>query len=219
MIPQELSRIANFLLKQPILLTRMGEDGRADSIVNENEIIHHLERHLTQIGLTPNQFIVPRAREWYDFALEITNKNGSAQFYPINIKVTDTTHADNLSCKLGIYYALTGMLPDFPNEIKWQIYFNKLKQYIGKNTTKDYYFLVVNKDNEQDVFCNTLKGLSSLQPNGNNLPFQCRWDSNREYISRDFSSAKQLIMSTFAESIKLRSDIYIQFKNLFPEYV
>ena len=175
--------------------------------------------HRPQIGIEQEQFIKPHAREWYDFALEISDNRGNTSFYPVNIKVTDTTHADNLNCKLGIYYALTGMLPDFHNETKWQVYFNKLKQYIGKDTSKDYYFLIVNKNKSNDIFCNTLKGLCSLQPNGNNLPFQCKWDCNRKETHRNFESAKQMIMSTFAESIKLRSDIYIQFKNLFPEYV
>ncbi len=219
LIPKELSGIHTFLLQNPIQMTRMGEDGRVDSAVNESEIIRHLERHLSQIGIEQKQFIKPHAREWYDFALEISDNTGSTSFYPVNIKVTDTTHADNLNCKLGIYYALTGMLPDFPNETKWKVYFDKLKQYIGKDTSKDYYFLIVNKNKSNDVFCNTLKGLGSLQPNGNNLPFQCKWNSNRNITVRDFESAKDLIMTTFAESIKLRSDIYIQFKNLFPEYV
>lgn len=219
MIPKELSRITEFLQQQPIPLTRMGEDGRVDSAVNESEIIQLLEKNLHLIGISQNQFKKPKAREWYDFALEITNDEGQTVFYPVNIKVTDTTHADNLNCKLGIYYALTGMLPDFPNETKWQVYFNKLKQHIGKDISKDYYFLIVNKNKSDDIFCNTLKGLHNLQPNGNNLPFQCKWDSNRDMIVRNFESAKKMIMSTFAESIKLRSDIYIQFKNLFPEYV
>jgi hypothetical protein len=204
--PKELTNIVAFLKKEKVNLSAKFSDGRINASINEDEIIKSLKKKI--------DIIVPKARAWYDFAVE-TKSN----FFPVNIKVTDTTHADNLNCKLGIYYALTGLLPDFPNETNWLSYFEKLKENLGKNEDKDYYFLIVNKTDKQDVFINTLKSLCKLQPNGNNLPFQCKWDENREIVSRDFKKSEKFILSTFGDSIKLRAEIYFNFKKLFPNYV
>ncbi len=102
-------------------------------------------------------------------------------FYPVNIKNTTTKTADNLNCKLG------------------------------KNTDRDYYFLIINKNDPKDIFINSLKGIQTLQPN--NLPFQCKWDNNREIIQRDFDGSKNSILSALAKSVKLR--VYLAFKEFF----
>lgn len=205
-IPQILMEIAEYVQRRHLRLSRRLADGRVNASINEDELIREIQ----------NGFAIhlPRSRAWYDFAIE-----DGKEFYPVNIKITDTTHADNLNCKLGIYYALAGILPDFPNEIRWLYYFEKLQERIGTDKNKDYYFLVFNKQNPNDVFVNTLRGLRVLQPNGNNLPFQCCWDNNRKYENRSFSGAAKFILSTFGKSIKLRSEIYFNFKKYFPEYV
>ena len=205
-IPKILTHIAEHLQKRNIQLSQQYVDGRINASINEDELIKKIQKKF-DIHLLKH-------RAWYDFARE-----DKKEFYPVNIKVTDTTHADNLNCKLGIYYALTGMLPDFPNEIRWLHYFEKLKENIGMDKNKDYYFLIFNKQNPANIFVNTLKGLQKLQTNGNNLPFQCKWDDNKEYKNRSFPKAAEFILSTFGESIKLRSEIYFNFKKYFPEYV
>jgi len=205
-IPKILTDIAGHLQKRNVQLTKQFADGRINASINEDELIKEIQKKF--------DIHIIKHRAWYDFAIE-----DQKEFYPVNIKITDTTLADNLNCKLGIYYALTGMLPDFPNEIRWLDYFEKLKEHIGTDKNKDYYFLVFNKQNPSDIFLNTLKGLQILQPNGNNLPFQCKWDDNRKYKNRSFSQASKFILSTFGESIKLRSEIYFNFKKYFPEYV
>ena len=166
-IPKILTDIAEHLQKRNVQLSKQFADGRINASINEDELIKEIQKKF--------DIHIIKHRAWYDFAIE--NKK---EFYPVNIKITDTTHADNLNCKLGIYYALTGMLPDFPNEIRWLHYFEKLKEHIRTDKNKDYYFLVFNKQNPTDIFLNTLKGLQILQPNGNNLPFQCKWDDNRK---------------------------------------
>lgn len=205
-IPQCIADICKYLSASDWSLSRPTSDGRINAAINESEILKQISETF--------QIDVPRSRAWYDFAIE---ENG--RFYPVNIKVTDTTHADNLNCKLGIYYALTGLKPSFQNEIGWLSYFEKLRENFGYDKTRDYYFLIVNKKNLSDIFCNTLKGLQQLQPNGNNLPFQSCWDRNREVQHRTFEQAAQLIMGKLGASIKLRSEIYFNFKKHFPEYV
>ncbi|MCQ2861865.1 restriction endonuclease [Helicobacter pylori] len=193
MIPTQLNEIAEFLKTNPYNLSQPLQDGRLNSSVNEEEILNIIKDYF------PIQ--LPKAREWWDFSFE-ENKI----FYPVNIKTTTTKTADNLNGKLGIYYALCGLVPEFNNEIAWEKYFQKLHKDLGKNTDRDYYFLITNKNDPRDIFINSLKGIQTLQPN--NLPFQCKWDDNREIVQRDFDESKNFILSTIAESVKLRANIY-----------
>ncbi|GAA7695191.1 hypothetical protein JP0153_14230 [Helicobacter pylori] len=196
MIPTQLNEIAKFLKTNPYNLSQPLQDGRLNPSINEEEILNAI-KHFFPIQL-------PKAREWWDFSFEENDI-----FYPVNITTTKT--ADNLNCKLGIYYALCGLLPTFNNEIAWEKYFQKLHKDLGKNTDRDYYFLIINKNDPKDIFINSLKGIQTLQPN--NLPFQCKWDNNREIIQRDFDGSKNSILSALAESVKLR--VYLAFKEFF----
>ncbi|WP_187881719.1 restriction endonuclease [Helicobacter pylori] len=201
MIPTQLNKIAEFLRTNPYNLSQPLQDGRLNSSVNEEEILNTLKDYF------PIQ--LPKAREWWDFSFEENDI-----FYPVNITTTKT--ADNLNCKLGIYYALCGLLPEFNNEIAWEKYFQKLHKDLGKNTNRDYYFLIINKNDPKDIFINSLKGIQTLQPN--NLPFQCKWDNNREIVQRDFDGSKNFILSALAKSVKLRANIYLTFKEFFGEF-
>ncbi|GAA7531712.1 hypothetical protein ckin28_10930 [Helicobacter pylori] len=205
MIPTQLNEIAEFLKTNPYNLSQPLQDGRLNSSVNEEEILNTIKDYF------PIQ--LPRAREWWDFSFE-ENKI----FYPVNIKTTTTKTADNLNGKLGIYYALCGLVPKFNNEIAWEKYFQKLHKDLGTNTNRDYYFLIINKNDPKDVFINSLKGIQTLQPNGNNLPFQYKWDNNRKIIQRSFIESKNFILSTLAKSVKLRANIYLTFKDFFGEF-
>lgn len=202
-IPHLLIQIVDFLKKSPVALSKQSRDGRINSAFNEDEIFKCLE---TNFAINR-----PNMRDWVDFSFEENNI-----FYPVNIKVSTTKTTDNLNCKLGIYYALTGKIPPFGNGVSWDCYFKSLKENIQKNS-KDYYFLIINKDNSSDVFATSLKNLESILPNGNNLPFQAKWDNNRKLINRDFESAKAFLLGTFEESLKLRADAYLHFKKYFYE--
>ncbi|MGN8531783.1 restriction endonuclease [Helicobacter pylori] len=203
MIPTQLNEIAEFLKTNPYHLSQPLQDGRLNSSVNEEEILNTIKDYF------PIQ--LPKAREWWDFSFKENDI-----FYPVNIKTTTTKTADNLNGKLGIYYALCGLVPEFNNEIAWEKYFQKLHKDLGTNTNRDYYFLIINKNDPKDVFINSLKGIQTLQPN--NLPFQCKWDDNREIIQRDFDGSKNFILSTLAKSVKLQANIYLTFKEFFGEF-
>lgn len=205
-IPKKLTDIVKYLSKQNIVFSSNDEDGRVNSLINEHEVLRII-RQKFDVSL-------PRSRNWFDFILE---ENGKS--FPVNIKITKTESADNLNCKLGIYYALTGLLPDFSNSIGYGKYFENLKNNIGTNKDRDYFFLVINKKASSDVFVNSLRGLQTIQPNGNNLPFQCKWEDNRIFQNRNFEEAKDFILSVFGKSAKLRAEAYVAFEKLFPEYV
>ncbi len=192
MIPTRLNEIAEFLRTNPYHLSQPLQDGRLNSSVNEEEILNTIKHFPVQL---------PRAREWWDFSFEENDI-----FYPVNIKTTTTKTADNLNGKLGIYYALCGLLPEFNNEIAWEKYFQKLHKDLGTNTNRDYYFLIINKNDPKDIFINSLKGIQTLQPN--NLPFQCKWDNNRKIVQRNFDESKNFILSALAKSVTLRANIY-----------
>lgn len=204
--PKKLVDISDFLINEELSLSSPLNDGRINSSVNESEILKAITKEFN--------INEPNSREWFDFSFE-----DGGEIYPVNIKVTTTTTADNLNCKLGIYYCLTGLLPDFSNGINWLSYFNKLHDNLGKYENKDYYFLIVNKNDPKDIFINSLKHIPQLQANGNNLPFQCHWNDNRQVKNRTFDESKQFILSKFGESIKLRAEIYFNFKKYFQEYV
>ncbi|WP_104745204.1 restriction endonuclease [Helicobacter acinonychis] len=205
MIPTQLNEIAEFLRTNPCSLSQPFQDRHLNASANKEEILNTIKDHFS--------IQLPKAREWWDFGFEENDI-----FYPVNIKITTTKTADNLNCKLGIYYALCGLLPTFNNEIAWEKYFQKLYEDLGTNTNRDDYFLITNKNDLKDIFINSLKGIQTIQPNGNNLPFQCKWDNNREIVQRSFMESQNFILNTLAASVKLRANIYLAFKKFFGEF-
>lgn len=204
-LPQELLDIKKFLSDYDFTLSHTSSDWRIESAINEGEI--------TNLLINKFNIVLPRDRERYDFAIQSWE-----HFYPVNIKVSDTTHNDNLNCKLWIYYTLTGKLPNFPNETSRENFLTNLQADLQDNDA-DYYFLIINKKNLSDIILTSLKWLETLTPNGNNLPFQCTWNKNRNFISRDFSEIKKFILTTLWDSIKKRASIFLLFDKLFHEYV
>ncbi|RLC44351.1 MAG: hypothetical protein DRH57_09250, partial [Candidatus Cloacimonadota bacterium] len=136
----------------------------------------------------------PEERAWADIFLA----NGA----PVNIKVTTTMGADNASSKKGVYYALTGKL--YTGSESWPVYLEALDKNL-MDTDKDYYFLVVNKTTGK-VFWNSIKGLSSLTPNGSNPPFQVVWKNNNQFIEKSFEDTRKLVMGTFFETLNKRAE-------------
>jgi hypothetical protein len=194
-----LDDICNYLKRQNISLSSQQNDGRINSILNEDEILQLIEQKFN--------IDIPVARDWADFYIDKV---------PVNIKITTTNTADNASSKKGLYYALTGQIYQGNNQ--WEDYLKQLKENI-KNTNKDYYFLVINKNNTDDIFINSLKQISTLQPNGNNLPFQIKWCDNKTMNPKSFKKVKSLLLGTLGQSIKLRADAYISFQKYFSDYL
>jgi hypothetical protein len=79
------------------------------------------------------------------------------------------------------------------------VLFDKLlNKKINYKHKKDYYFLVLNKNNNKQVIINSVKGLHKITPNINNLPFQVKWDVNQEFQYKHI----QLCVKNFLEIIK-----------------
>ena len=196
-----MAQICSYLKQTSFNLSSDNTDGRIDSIKNEYEVLQRIEK-------SPNFNIkIPSSRSWADFFID---------GIPVNIKITTTKTADNAGSKEGIYYTLTGLAYQGSND--WEHYLHLLKDNI-KKTDKDYYFLVINKTDLNDIFFNSLRYINTLVPNGNNLPFQIKWADNRDLIRRDFNNSKWLLLNTLGKSLQLRSKAYDSFKQYFNEYI
>jgi hypothetical protein len=80
---------------------------------------------------------------------------------PINIKTTTTKTADNTGNLAMCVYAYTDEILDFnksyENGKMSIILFNKLKsKNYNRNNKKDYYFIVLNKTNSNDIIINSI---------------------------------------------------------------
>lgn len=194
---QKLVDIQNYLKNIQFSLSKNQDGGRINSILNESEILKIIENKFN--------INIPQSRNWADFYINNI---------PVNIKITTTT-ADNASSKKGLYYALTGEV--YTGSDNWNIYLKSLKENI-KNTDKDYYFLIINKNNTNDIFINSLKKLSKLQANGNNLPFQIKWYDNKISQNNTWQESKNMLIGTLGKSLKLRANAFNYFQKYFKEY-
>lgn len=206
MYPKLLLEVQDFLIGNTLSFPEYTEDGRTNSTLYRKEIIEKLSK---EFGSKINY---PKVRDWFSFSFK-----EEGEFFPVNIKVSTMNTADNLNCRLGIYFALTGKIPPFDNEVDWEEYFKALQRDL-EFTQKDYYFLIINKNNPKDVILNSLKGLKKINPNGNNLPFQAKWSENRERVSRTYDEAKDFILRCFSQSLRLRVNAYNSFLGYFKEY-
>jgi len=175
-LPLIIYKIKKYLISQTFKFSTQNEDGRINSCFDEDKIIKLL------IEKFDDKIKKPKIRTWYDI-LAFDYMYG---WIPINLKTTTTTTSDNTGNLAMCVYAYTNEILDihrnksYENGKMSEILFNKLKnkQY-NNNNKKDYYFIVLNKKDTNDIIINSVKGLTILTPNINNLPFQVCWDKNR----------------------------------------
>jgi hypothetical protein len=175
-LPLVMYKIKKYLKSQDFQFSKQNEDGRINSCIDENEVIKLL---IEKFG---EKIKKPKSRMWYDI-LAFDYIYG---WLPINIKTTSTITSDNTGNLAMCVYAYTNEVLNLHNNKSYEngkmsdILFNKLKnkQY-NTNNKKDYYFIVLNKTDASDIIVNSVKGLTILTPNINNLPFQVCWNKNR----------------------------------------
>ena len=154
------------------------DDGRINSCIDEDHIIQIL---VDKFG---SRIQKPKIRMWYD----LIAYDYQCGWIPINIKTTTTVTSDNTGNLAMCVHAYTNEHLDVSIEksyanIKMSILLliNSKKKEYNTCCKKDYYFLVMNKNDATDVIVNSVKGLTNLTPNINNLPFQVCWSKNRNY--------------------------------------
>jgi len=173
-LPLIMYNIKKTLLKNPISFSNQNSDGRINSCFDEDKIIDFL---IIKFNKRINK---PKIRMWYDF----TAYDYKYGWIPINIKTTTTLTCDNTGNFAMCVYAYTNynlkLNESYENGEMSKILINHFnnKKYNNK-LKKDYYFLVLNKTDSQDIIINSVKGLDILTPNINNLPFQICWNKNK----------------------------------------
>jgi len=160
-----------------IIFSRQNTDGRINSSIDEEMVLSVLVDHFGDSRIKR-----PKNRMWYDF-LAYDYRYG---YIPVNIKITTTKSADNTGNLAMCVYSYTDEPMDleksYENGPMSVVISNKLKKgEYNKNPYRDYYFVVLNKTEPGDVIINSLRGLSHLTPNINNLPFQINWSKNRKF--------------------------------------
>ena len=175
-LPLILYKIQKYLKLQAFQFSTQNDDGRINSCIDEDEIIKILVEKFGE------KIKKPKIRMWYDI-LAFDYMYG---WIPINIKTTTTITSDNTGNLAMCVYAYTNEILDIHNNATYEngkmsdVLFKKLKnKNYNTNNKKDYYFVVLNKVNSSDIIVNSVKGLTILTPNINNLPFQVCWDKNR----------------------------------------
>jgi hypothetical protein len=190
-LPVIMYKIQKILQSQLFQFSHDNEDGRINSCIDEECIISILIDNLS------GRIKKPKIRMWYDI-LAFDYLYG---WIPINIKTTTTITCDNTGNLAMCVYSYTDEILDIYRDKSYEngkmslLLIDKLRnnQY---NTTpkKDYYFIVMNKTNSRDVIVNSVKGLTILTPNVNNLPFQICWNKNRVFTYGDIRSKIKLFL-------------------------
>jgi len=176
-LPLIMYKIQNHLKLQVFKFSNQNEDGRINSCIDEDIVIKLLTKKFGE------KIKKPKCRMWYD----ILAYDYMYGWIPINIKTTTTKTSDNTGNLAMCVYAYTNENLDihsksYVNGKMSVILFNKLKnKKYNMNNKKDYYFIVLNKQDATDIIVNSVKGLTLLTPNINNLPFQVNWNLNREF--------------------------------------
>jgi hypothetical protein len=175
-LPLILYIIRRYLISKEFEFSKHNDDGRINSCMDEDEIIKLL------IEKFSNKIKKPKMRMWYDILIF----DYIYGWIPCNIKTTSTLTHDNTGNLAMCVYAYTNEYLDIHKNNSYEngkmsnILYNKLKnKEYNKNNKKDYYFIILNKTNTDDIIINSIKGLTILTPNINNLPFQVCWNKNK----------------------------------------
>lgn len=194
------------LSRSNIKLCTTEKDDRINSAHDEELVLNIIKaQFIANRGLRKRyNLTIPEIREWFDFKIETKNNNIKPAY--VNIKTSNMCSADNLNCKLGIHYTLTGNESLFSNSIGWSRYFKNLSSGLDFSSITDYFFMIINKIDTSDVLLTSLRSIETLTPNGNNLPFQCNWKNNRIIRCMDNKEEELVyILDMFKRSLELGS--------------
>ena len=173
-LPNFLQVVRDELISAQLELNHSTKDGRVNSTLDEDIIIKHLE------DVFEKRVWKAPPRYWFDMKI-YDYRYG---WIPVNVKSTTMQTADNVGNLALLLYSLTNYSMDltkiYQNGHVAPILTRHIRERILNKKGRDYYFLVVNKSKTEDVVANSLRGLRSLTPNNNNLPFQVKWSINRK---------------------------------------
>tara|TARA_R100001510_G_C7576064_1_gene150738 strand:+ start:89 stop:682 length:594 start_codon:yes stop_codon:yes gene_type:complete len=197
MFPTKLIEATEYLNTLTIAVSENHEDGRVNSIDDEDTIIDLLvEKYGDNIEK-------PKARCWWDVKIF---------GHPLNIKSSNFKSGDNFSSKLALLYALTDIPEEEIKANSWKSFQEKLKEHKGENN-RDYYIIVLSKVDGK-VYLQSLKSLRKINSNGNNLPFQVNWGNNTEPVERTYLQAYDFLIECYKESVRKKITSHDGFEEL-----
>jgi hypothetical protein len=190
-LPLTMYIIQNYLLSASVSFTTTNLDGRINSCFDEETVIKCLLLKFKK------RVKIPKIRMWYDLLI-FDRQYG---WIPVNIKTTTTRTHDNTGNLAMCVWALTNeklelsLKKSYENGKMSQVLIEKLhRREYNHSHKKDYYFLVLNKTCNSDIIINSIKGLTTMTSNINNLPFQICWDKNRNYQYKTTRETIQLFV-------------------------
>lgn len=175
-MPLIMYNIQEYLKTINFIFANNNQDGRINSCLDENNIIDLLIKKYTY------RIKKPSIRMWYDILVY----DYMYGWLPVNIKTTTTLTCDNTGNLTMCVYSYTNEILNldkyYENGEMSRILYQKIKEKkYNKNNKKDYYFIILNKNNNKEIIVNSVKGLTTLTPNINNLPFQVNWSKNKNF--------------------------------------
>jgi len=203
-MPLILYVVQNYLISQKIKICKDNDDGRTNSTIDEKTIIKCLcDKFTTRIK-------VADIRMWYDIKLY----DSYFGWLPVNIKTSYMNSRDNTGNLAMCVYAYTNydMSLDkiYNNGSMSNILHIKLKNKEYNNKPKrDYYFIVINKTNTNNIIINSVKGLEQMSSNGNNLPFQICWNNNATYNTKTIDKCIEIFVNTLKKTKQTWRDKFI----------
>ena len=199
MFPTELQNAVDYLNTLTIKVSESHEDGRVNSIDDEDTIIDLL---VEKFG---DNIETPPPRCWWDVKVF---------GYPLNIKSSKFGNAaDNFSSKAAILYALTDLPEEEVTCTSWKSFQNKLQMNSSQEKPRDYYIIVLDKTTNK-VYLQSLKSLQKLTSNGNNLPFQIKWKDNTHPIERNYLQSYDFLIQCYKDSVRKKILSHDGFENL-----
>jgi len=205
-LPNILYYIQKYLKEFDFKCSNENEDGRINSCSDENNIIKKL------IERFPNKIKTPKKiRHWFDILVY----DFIYGWLPVNIKTTTTITNDNSGNLSICVYAYTDVLLDYDtpyyNGELSNLFFEKIKNKdYNKIDKKDYYFLVINKNNSNDIIINSVKGLTTLEPNLSNLPFQICWNKNKDFNYKPIRDNIKMVIDSFQKPNRIWIEIFLE---------
>lgn len=209
-LPNSLIYIQKILKNKQICTNTTTNDGRVNSCLDEQIIINFLQTD----ELLKNRIYIPKSRCWYDILV----KDYRLGWIPINIKSSTLTTADNFGNFGTIYYSIINNNIDLEKDKHIKLnngscsnkVINGFKNNTLNYTYKDYYFLVINKTNTTEILINSIKGLTILTSNNNNLPFQINWKYNKKFKYQSVKTIKNKIIKTIQNPKPTWKEIFLQ---------
>lgn len=168
MIKEFLSKITDSIRGKDLNFTHNSQDKRTDSTINEQKVINYLR---TVEGVGDFMIEVP-ARHWSDVLFDY-----NSEIIAINIKLPNLQKGgnDDAYSRAGLLWSLTDIPFDrIPHPCRDIRLAELLMENPSQTKYRDYYYLVIDKHDTNNVMCRGLKEINNIVLNPINT-FQINW--------------------------------------------